>query len=372
MRRGLSLLACVAALGTTVAPGEVHAQDKGDAPPPAPKLTKAPKLVHFEEADYPESEKAAGRAASVTLEIAVAANGTVSSVRVVGSASAAFDAAAVAAAKKFVFEPAEIDHKPAPVKLTYRYDFVLKEEPKGPVVNLEGVVRDRFSKKPLQGVTITVEGAGDPVVTDDAGHFEFKDVPAGKHQVTIAGPGLTTMSTEETIEAGKKLDVKYTVEPKEEGEGEGSDLEIVVVAPKLQKEVVSTEIKVEEGRRVAGTGGDTLKVVQNLPGVARAAFGSGALIVWGAAPQDTRVYVDGVRTWSARSISRPAAGAPSSAAGSGGSSRSRRVRRSRMASTATPPPTSSTRRRWSRHRSAIVRAPRSRVARATSIGRSRR
>ena len=43
-----------------------------------------------------------------------------------------------------------------------------------------------------------------------------------------------------------------------------------------------------------GTQGDTLKVVQNLPGVARAALGSGALIVWGAAPADTRVYVDGV------------------------------------------------------------------------------
>ena len=35
--------------------------------------------------------------------------------------------------------------------------------------------------------------------------------------------------------------------------------------------------------------------MQNLPGVARAAFGSGQLVVWGAAPQDTRVYVDGVR-----------------------------------------------------------------------------
>jgi outer membrane receptor protein involved in Fe transport len=36
-------------------------------------------------------------------------------------------------------------------------------------------------------------------------------------------------------------------------------------------------------------------VVENMPGVARATVGSGALVVWGAAPQDTRVYVDGVR-----------------------------------------------------------------------------
>ena len=37
-----------------------------------------------------------------------------------------------------------------------------------------------------------------------------------------------------------------------------------------------------------------LKVVENLPGVARAAAGSSSLVVWGSAPQDTRVYVDGV------------------------------------------------------------------------------
>src|SRR6185436_13582589 len=74
-----------------------------------------------------------------------------------------------------------------------------------------------------------------------------------------------------------------------------ADVEVVVVVPKVQKEVVSTEIVASEGRRVPGTQGDTLKVVQNLPGVARAATGSGALVVWGAAPQDTRVYVDGVR-----------------------------------------------------------------------------
>ncbi len=45
---------------------------------------------------------------------------------------------------------------------------------------------------------------------------------------------------------------------------------------------------------IPGTQGDTLKAVQNLPGVARAPFGIGLLPVWGSAPADTRVYVDGV------------------------------------------------------------------------------
>ena len=57
---------------------------------------------------------------------------------------------------------------------------------------------------------------------------------------------------------------------------------------------METRIRTEEARRVPGTQGDTLKVVQNLPGVGRSAFGSGALIVWGSSPKETRVVVDGV------------------------------------------------------------------------------
>ncbi len=65
-------------------------------------------------------------------------------------------------------------------------------------------------------------------------------------------------------------------------------------APRIKKEAVETRIRTEEARRVPGTQGDTLKVVQNLPGVARSSFGSGDLIVWGSAPNETKVNVDGV------------------------------------------------------------------------------
>jgi hypothetical protein len=83
------------------------------------------------------------------------------------------------------------------------------------------------------------------------------------------------------------------VEPEPEPE-DGDDLEIVVVAPPLRREVVSTSVRADEASRVPGTSGDVLRVVESLPGVARSAAGAGQLIVWGAAPQDTRVYVDGV------------------------------------------------------------------------------
>jgi TonB family protein len=296
MRRLATIAALGCALATTL-PGVARAQGTGgpnETPSKQPQLTRPPKIVHFESAVYPESEKAQGRTAAVILQIAINDKGAVEDAAVVGSAGAAFDNAALEAVKKFVFEPAEIDNKPAPVKITYRYQFVLKVEPVGPVVNFDGEVIDRFTKKPLPNVVIRIMKVGE-AKTNDKGRFEFKDVPPGMYNVSIEGEGLTTVSTEEKVEEKKKTTVKYMVEPKEEGEnGESADLEIVVVGQKIKKEVVSTEIKVEEGRRVPGTQGDTLKVVQNLPGVARASFGSGQLVVWGAAPQDTRVYVDGV------------------------------------------------------------------------------
>ena len=290
------LLGATLLLASLCAPRAVFAQanSSGETPGHQPKLTKLPKLVHFEEAPYPDSEKEAGRTASVVLQIAIDDKGKVVDAAVVEKAGPAFDAAALEAVRKFLFDPAEIDNKPAPVKITYRYEFVLKIEPPTPVINFDGDIKNRFTKQMIPGVTVAVDGSGE-VVTDENGHFEFKEVPLGKHIITISGPNLTTVTTEEELEKGKKPSVKYALEPKEAvPEGEESDLEIVVVAPKILKEVVSTEIKAEEGRRVPGTQGDTLKVVQNLPGVARASFGSGQLVVWGAAPQDTRVYIDGI------------------------------------------------------------------------------
>jgi outer membrane receptor for ferrienterochelin and colicin len=71
-------------------------------------------------------------------------------------------------------------------------------------------------------------------------------------------------------------------------------MEILVTAPAIKRQAVSTEILADEARKVPGTQGDVLRVVENLPGVARASMGSGALVVWGAAPGDTGVYIDGV------------------------------------------------------------------------------
>jgi TonB family protein len=281
----LASAACVLIALVLAAPG-ARADD------PAPQITKAPALVHFVEAVYPPDKKAAGVESAVILSIEIDAKGGVGKVEVITTGGADFDAAAIAAAQQFTFSPAEIDGKPAPVKITYRYVFQIKEEivSLGPQINFEGVIKERFKKTPVAGVKVRIVELDIDATTDAAGSFAFQDVPPGKYAIETSADGYIPGTTDEEIVAGKKKTVTYYVKEKEEG----IDDDKVIRAAKIKKESVETVIKTEEARRVPGTQGDTLKVVQNLPGVGRSSFGSGQLIVWGSAPKDTRVYVDGV------------------------------------------------------------------------------
>jgi TonB family protein len=228
--------------------------------------------------------------------LAIDESGAVREVLVKASAGEVLDAAAVAAAEQFQFEPAEIDGKPAAVRIGYRYDFDSVLPPPPQLSLFVGTVRNRKTKVPLADVTIEIDGQL-PVKTDAQGRFHFEAIEPGNHSVFIRAPGLSPLGTEEVIAPNTKYEAAYDIEiPDATAKPEElADFELVVFAPRLDKKVAATEVAAEQGAKVAGTGGDAVKVVENLPGVARTAVGSGALVVWGASAQDTRVYVDGVR-----------------------------------------------------------------------------
>jgi hypothetical protein len=70
--------------------------------------------------------------------------------------------------------------------------------------------------------------------------------------------------------------------------------EVVVHASPRSRDAAEVIVHAAQASKLAGTQGDPIKVVEDLPGTARPSFGSGQLIVWGAAPSESRVYVDGV------------------------------------------------------------------------------
>ena len=66
-------------------------------------------------------------------------------------------------------------------------------------------------------------------------------------------------------------------------------------APVRAGETVRRELSTEEIQRVPGVYGDAMKVVQNLPGVARPSPLGGEVVVRGSAPAESLAYIEGVR-----------------------------------------------------------------------------
>lgn len=272
---------------------EAAASEAEPAEAAAPVLLP-PRLIEFVEAEFPPEEEEAGvTEASVILLLSISAEGEVVDVEVSTSAGEAFDEAAMAAARQLRFEPATRDGEPIPVRVGFQYDFVLETVvERKTTADFEGRVLDRWTKDPVPGAVVSLD-TGEEAVTDEDGAFRFSDLEPGPRVVTIHGDGISMVITEEKLEESHLVEATYHVEPL--ADDEDDELEIVVSAPRIRKQVLSTEVLADQGRRVPGSQGDVLRVVENLPGVARSAAGSGELVVWGASPQDTRTYVDGIR-----------------------------------------------------------------------------
>ena len=192
-------MAALAGAGFPVYPGHARADE-------AVAITKPPRLIHFVTAEYPKDKHDAGITARVLLSLDVGEDGKIGGVEVVESGGPDFDSAAVAAARQFLFTPAEAAGQAIPVKITYRYDFTIatKMVSLGPQVNFAGVVLDRFKKEPLADVTVRIKDLDLATKTDAAGSFSFTDLPPATYKVEIRHPRLVTVLTDETIRPSQK------------------------------------------------------------------------------------------------------------------------------------------------------------------------
>jgi TonB family protein len=276
-----------------VAPAAPAGPAQKDVVAPAePKLTRAPTLLHFVEASYPEEARTAGLEARVLLEVDISVTGEVTRAVVTGPAGHGFDEAALQAVQQFRFTPAEVDNKPSAVRISYAYEFVLKplaqEAPLEGPINLQGTVLERGTRRPVAGAEVALPYAHLSTITDAKGAFAFHDVPLGPQKVQVLADGYEGFQTAETLNQGKALRVSYYVL-----RNFFSPYETVVRADREKKEETEYSLSLQEVQRIPGTYGDALKVVQNLPGVARAPFNGGLIAIRGTSPQDSGIFLDG-------------------------------------------------------------------------------
>ncbi|HEY6556452.1 MAG TPA: TonB family protein [Polyangiaceae bacterium] len=257
---------------------------------------KLPEIAHFEEATYPSDAWKEGAEAEVVLRLRVSARGAVTRADVVGSAGRGFDEAAQRAALKFRFKPARRGRRPLPVTVEYRYSFILgrvelEEEGSklGSAGDLGGQVRVADSDGALAGVEVRVQAKGGQeysATTDAEGRWELRDLPAGKYRVRVVSPGFQSVDETEEVSAGEATDVTYRLAPEARG------LEVTVEGERPPREVTKRRLVRREIDRMPGTGGDALRSIQSLPGVARPPLVAGFIIVRGSAPEDSQAFVD--------------------------------------------------------------------------------
>ncbi|MEI8254794.1 MAG: TonB-dependent receptor [Deltaproteobacteria bacterium] len=287
-----------------------NAGQDASGPPAAASATTAenapPRLLRFVSAEYPAAARDAGIQGSVVLQLTIDDTGRVNEATVSEGLGHGLDEAAIAAARQFEFSPARQGGQPVRARIRYRYRFTLETvvasgAPQGPLAVLRGTVRNARNQL-LAGATVTIrraDGAESQVITDASGAFRFELTGVGVLSVDVAAEGYRPYRSEEQLFPHDDVQVLYrlvAVPPAAASSpppGASTEETLTVRGTRPPREVTRTTLERRELMRIPGTGGDALRAIQNLPGLARPPFTSGALIVRGASPADTAIFADG-------------------------------------------------------------------------------
>ncbi len=293
----LRLVGAFLVLWILASSAQAQAEPKAGAESENKPLITPPRLIRFVEAAYPETEGEEPEERVVELDIVVGKDGLVTEATVLLSAGEAFDEAALAAARQFVFEPARTDWEPIASRIRYRYVFELKAPPEVMTTGwLRGTALLAQDDSSAGSVVIEIENEGGELVRDLVsgadGTFIVTDLEPGKYSIRILGGEYGDLEVEEELAAGVETKVIYRLGAKKKRGRGGFGATAVIDAP--PREVIKRTIDKEELTRIPGTRGDALRAVELLPGVARPPFGIGLLIVRGSAPQDSESFIDGI------------------------------------------------------------------------------
>lgn len=277
-----------------------------------PELTP-PELLQGATPIYPPALKDRGVAGAVVVELTVTLRGEPTDIKVVESAGPEFDAAALAAAQQLRFAPARrgthADAPPIAVRIRYRFAFApaaderrakapsegrfgRRDAEKVPAghCSLRGRILEKGTGRPVAGLQLLLDSGPLDAVTESNGDYAFGPIAPGTHVLVVAEGEYKALRQPIVIAAGKTGRAELRVERLRYGLYRAT-----AEAPPPPGELAKRELSAEEIQRVPGVYGDALKVVQNLPGVARPSPFGGEVVVRGSAPSDSLAALEGVR-----------------------------------------------------------------------------
>ena len=231
---------------------------------------------------------------TVRLQLTISDTGTVVDASVLEPTDTGFEQQALLAARATVFEPAlDADGLPAYATIEYRIVF---DADALPVLSLEGQVDEAGGGGVLAGLEVDAagpEGARALTTTDATGGFELVGLADGTWTVAVKSPRHQPEVFEVEVRQGQVQTVAVRMVPDARKANLAVDQVIVVEGERTSSEVTERRLTSKEIRYLPGSSGDVVKVVQNLPGVARPPLGTGTLIIRGTAPEDSLTTLDG-------------------------------------------------------------------------------
>ncbi len=268
-----------------------------DVEPPPPRTSEIvpPELVADAEVVYPEDAFKEGVAGPVVMDVDLADDGRVIRIAVTSSPDPRLSWSALGAVSNFELLPAKEvfsdgEEQFIAARFSYTLTFTLDELERERLlaidearalaaqaatapININGRIKIKGEPGVVAGAIVAIEGTELETISDSLGDFSFRGVPEGRVVVTVDSPGS---------------DVVVFLAPRVSAKNE-----LVISERRTQREVTKRVLTQKELTRVPGTFGDAIRVVQRLPGVQRAPFGLGAVLVRGGSPEDSTILIDG-------------------------------------------------------------------------------
>ena len=310
-----ALLLCLLLADGVVAQGAAPTSKEAAAPAVVvPSTIAPPELVAEADVVYPADAWRDGVSGAVVMDVDLDTDGVIQRVAVTSSPDPRLTWAAIGALTNFELLPARevfADGREQPLAirfsytLTFAYDEVAREriiaedeaqalaaQQATAPINLTGRVKIKSASGTVSAAVVTVDGTDLEAVSDDAGDFAFRGVPAGRVVLVVDAAGFDEGRVViDDKRAGEVDDVVIYLAPRD-----NRNNELVISERRTQREVTKRVLTQHELTRVPGTFGDAIRVVQRLPGVSRAPFGLGAVLVRGGSPEDSQIMIDGHAT----------------------------------------------------------------------------